>query len=474
MLEKMFGCALITKLRSILLMKADFNATNKIIYGQRMLHQARKYNLIPEEIYSERNRLADDGTLAKVLFYDIVRQTRLPAAMGAVDADNCYDRIAHPIASMVFQALGVPKEAVTSMLSTIQDMKFFLRTGFGDSTAYAGSSDGKKTQGLCQGNGAASAGWTVTSITMIQAHKRKGHGVHLHCPITGTPLHLVGTLFVDDTDLEHFDMTKQQTVMEVHEDFQGSLLNWGKLLLATGRALKPAKCFYHLISFAWRADGTWQYAANEGREDLGITVPLEDGSLAAIEHLSVSTPTKTLGQMTCPTGSGEGAIAQMREKASAWVDKAKASKLNKRILTFLLDKQFWPGVSFGISSVCDPFTELEESLMKIYYGMLPMCGIRRSVRRELRQMDRGFYGVGLPHPGVECFVAQLNKLLTHYGSTTGLGIHMQVSMEILLIEGGVLFQLLSEPYSLYGKRVTHSWLRSVWEKVDMFGFKVEL
>ena len=36
MLEKM-GCALITKLRSILLMEADFNATNKIIYRQRML-----------------------------------------------------------------------------------------------------------------------------------------------------------------------------------------------------------------------------------------------------------------------------------------------------------------------------------------------------------------------------------------------------------------------------------------------------
>ncbi len=37
MLEKLFGCALITKLRSFLLMEADFNSTNKIIYGQRML-----------------------------------------------------------------------------------------------------------------------------------------------------------------------------------------------------------------------------------------------------------------------------------------------------------------------------------------------------------------------------------------------------------------------------------------------------
>ena len=33
MLEKIFGCSLISKLRSILLMEADFNATNKAIYG---------------------------------------------------------------------------------------------------------------------------------------------------------------------------------------------------------------------------------------------------------------------------------------------------------------------------------------------------------------------------------------------------------------------------------------------------------
>ena len=72
-MEKMFGCALVTKLQSILLMEADFNATNKIIYGQRMLQQARKYKLVPEEIYSERNRQANDGTLT--LFYDIVHQT---------------------------------------------------------------------------------------------------------------------------------------------------------------------------------------------------------------------------------------------------------------------------------------------------------------------------------------------------------------------------------------------------------------
>jgi hypothetical protein len=112
MLEKIFGCALITKLRSILLMEADFNATNKMVYGDRMLVNVRKYKLMPEEIYSKRNRLADNGTLSKVIFYDITRQLHRPAGLASVDVDNCYDRIAHPMASMIVQAFGVPTTAV--------------------------------------------------------------------------------------------------------------------------------------------------------------------------------------------------------------------------------------------------------------------------------------------------------------------------------------------------------------------------
>ena len=64
--------------------------------------------------------------------------------------------------SMVLQAFGVPANAVKSMLSTIQDMKFFLRTGYGDSIGHVGGhTDEKietlKTQGIMQGNGVGQA-----------------------------------------------------------------------------------------------------------------------------------------------------------------------------------------------------------------------------------------------------------------------------------------------------------------------------
>ena len=62
------------------------------------------------------------------------------------------------------------------MLTTIQEMKYVLRTAYGDSTGYADSTVNVKFQGLSQGNGAAPAGWAVISITILQAYKHKGHG----------------------------------------------------------------------------------------------------------------------------------------------------------------------------------------------------------------------------------------------------------------------------------------------------------
>jgi hypothetical protein len=135
----------------------------------------------------------------------------------------------------------------------------------------------------------------VTSIAMIQAHKRKGHGVHLYCPISKKEMHLAGMLFGDNTNLEHFNTFKNKTVIMAHEAMQRSILNRSWVLIATGGALKPSKCFYHLISFSWKPDGTWKYDQNEKKPALLIMVPLADRSNAPIDHLAVTKPARCLG-----------------------------------------------------------------------------------------------------------------------------------------------------------------------------------
>ena len=78
MLEKIAGVALITKQWAILLMEADFNCHNKLIFGKRMLDLASEYKLIPDKIYSGKGRTAEEAILQKVLAYDIAHQTRAP------------------------------------------------------------------------------------------------------------------------------------------------------------------------------------------------------------------------------------------------------------------------------------------------------------------------------------------------------------------------------------------------------------
>jgi hypothetical protein len=141
-----------------------------------MMGQARKYNLMPDEIYSKKNWMADNGTLTKTLLFDIGRQARASAAIASVNASNCYDRIAHAIALLVLQAFGVLESAIESMLGAIENMKYFLHTGIGDSKQFASGGVSVKIQGLTQGNRASPAEWAVISIVILRAHEKMGHG----------------------------------------------------------------------------------------------------------------------------------------------------------------------------------------------------------------------------------------------------------------------------------------------------------
>ena len=93
MLETIPGCHLVTKLRSILLMEADFNCTKNIIYGNWMLESARQHGYMPDEFYSEKNCTAEEGLLTKILFYDVVWQSCFSAGVSSVDLDNCNDQV---------------------------------------------------------------------------------------------------------------------------------------------------------------------------------------------------------------------------------------------------------------------------------------------------------------------------------------------------------------------------------------------
>jgi hypothetical protein len=115
---------------------------------------------------------------------------------------------------------------------------------------------------------------------------------------------------------------------EVHTAIQRAIENWGHLLIAIGRSLKPEKCFYHLIDFAWTQKGGWQYYAHHEDKGAALFVPLPDGTLAPISHLAINYAQKTLGVITCPSGNSAGSLHQMKDKAKKWFDLLTAGQLH--------------------------------------------------------------------------------------------------------------------------------------------------
>jgi hypothetical protein len=83
---------------------------------------------------------------------------------------------------LVFQAFGVPELVIESILGMVENMKFILRNGFGDSKRFVGGGVSVKVQGLTQGN-RASPGWVVISIVILRAPEKKGHDAKFRCPI---------------------------------------------------------------------------------------------------------------------------------------------------------------------------------------------------------------------------------------------------------------------------------------------------
>jgi hypothetical protein len=119
---------------------------------------------------------------------------------------------------------------------------------------------------------------------------------------------------MDDTDLLHIDLTKDETVDEVHAAIQDSVDSWGNLLIAMGGVHQPNKCFYSIVSFKW-VNGEWQYRNNQTKGEFKVTVPLPQKGRVPIAHNSITHAEKTLGAMTSPDGSSRALIKIMKEKA---------------------------------------------------------------------------------------------------------------------------------------------------------------
>ena len=81
------------KLRTILLLEADFNHLNKKMGKDLMYHAEKHKQIAPEQFGSRKQHSSVNQALVKRLYYDSLRMSRTNGLLCSNDAKSCYDRI---------------------------------------------------------------------------------------------------------------------------------------------------------------------------------------------------------------------------------------------------------------------------------------------------------------------------------------------------------------------------------------------
>ena len=101
----------------------------------------------------------------------------------------------------VFLAMGVHTGVIKDMMCSIQLMRCFLQTGWGESEGFIGGNSTRILHGMCQKNGGSLAAWLLLSMVFIGIYKYRGFGGKSRSSITKVILDIIGVVFVDDTNL---------------------------------------------------------------------------------------------------------------------------------------------------------------------------------------------------------------------------------------------------------------------------------
>jgi hypothetical protein len=314
-----------------------------------------------EQFGSREGKNAIEQALKKVLSFDFIRQARMDAAMCSNDANSCYDRIVHSIASILMQHQNVPASALICVFTTLQNLHHTVRTIYGDSkSGYGGTLWAVLYSDVGQGNDAGPSIWAVASTPVLKMTKDEAFGFMYKTIIKGKQLHFAGYSFLYDTDIiqsvqpgEPFQVldTRMQAIMDT----------WEGGLRATRGALEPEKSFWYLIRLCWK-NGQWAYVSNKDTP-ASISVHNHVDDIVELERLEVTEAHKTLGYKTAPTGENMAQFEHMLEASQKWAAHIKASNPRQMDAWLAVRSTIWKNLEYPI--ICTTFTEKQcENIMR--------------------------------------------------------------------------------------------------------------
>ena len=442
------------KLRTILLLEADFNMNNKAL-GADAMKMGELNRCFARDNYGGRKEMQSaEVNMNSQLTFNSIWGRRGRAVIMSNDAKGCYDRIAHVVVDLALRRLGIPKPALQSMLETIQEMEHHIRTAFGDSDDSYGNDDGPPPQGILQGNGAGPAGWFSISTVLIDILKQEGFGYKEWSLIRQRALCITCFAFVDDTDLIHSSADPTVSANQLLQESQEALTLWEELLSATGGALAPEKSYWYLVEVIYK-NGAWTYATKEDRPG---ELYLQQGLHRVTRH-EVTTSNEALGIQTRPDGKMDDQLHHLQEKVQFWCEAIRTKKLASAEAWYCLSSTITKTIEYSLTATYFSRDEIDSIMKPLLQAALRLCGLQRNMPRKLVYGPKESRGCGLKDPFWLQLILHVTTILKHQEQDTPSRDLMDKNMDLVQLYVGSDQNFWELPFPLYGHLALDGWMK---------------
>ncbi len=267
---------------------------------------------------------------------------------------------------------------------------------------------------------------------------------------------------------------------------QQATTDWTHLAQASGGILKDKKRSVYFLDYKYK-NGRAQMKSlhdlsapvqyiSEGGElfPSHISIPQPVGPDAPIIMHNIATASKMLGVHFSLAGNSITHMEHMVQKGLDWVDCLQSKPLLRGDARMSFYLQLFPGISWGLVTVCLHPRKLDTMIQQVYAKALPLLGVNCKVKKAWQTLPKMYQGLALPNFPLVALADKITFLLGNWGF---LGLahsnSLAIAYENFLMEVGLYDSPLRWSFEDYGHLSTDAtWFHNLWLLVHTF--KVEL
>ncbi len=122
-------------------------------------------------------------------------------------------------------------------------------------------------------------------------------------------------------------------------------------------------------------------------------------------------------------------LEYIHDKLTTWTARMQNGHLPNHMTWMAYKLHLWPGLCYSLGTMTNDLEATESIFNKADYEMMPILGMARTVKRELRKLHTPFGGFGLFYLPTEQLICRLNMLLQHYHTSTALSKKLDASFK---------------------------------------------